>query len=121
MGPAGNGGASSVRRRMPHSEHGVMPPVTPPHYFRWMPRISTFYGIVIVMFWNDHDPPHFHATYGEYRAQISIWSGEEMGGRLPNRAKRLVKQWADLHRGELLANWRKAQAGLPLDKIDPLP
>lgn len=86
-----------------------------------MPRISTFYGIVIAMFWDDHVPPHFHAIYGEYDAQVLISSGEAMGGQLPPRAQHLVTEWAKLHRHELMENWRKARAGLPLDRIEPLP
>lgn len=86
-----------------------------------MPRISTFYGIVIAMFWADHEPPHFHAIYGEHDAQVLISSGEVIGGWLPRRAARLVTEWAELHRGELMANWRKARAGQPLDTIEPLP
>lgn len=73
------------------------------------------------MFWNDHDPPHFHAIYAEYDAQILISSGEVMGGELPMRAQQLVRTWTHLHREELLENWRKAREGLPLDTIDPLP
>ncbi len=86
-----------------------------------MPRISVFYGIVIAMFWNDHDPPHFHAIYGEHDAQISIWSGTILGGRLPRRAERLVKEWTQLHRAELFDNWRRARNGEPLVRIEPLP
>lgn len=86
-----------------------------------MPRISAFYGIVIAMFRDDHPPPHFHATYGEHKAQILIATGEVMGGALPPRARRLVRKWTRLHRKELLEDWRMAQEGLPLDKIDPLP
>lgn len=86
-----------------------------------MPRISAFYGIVIAMFWADHEPAHFHAFYGEYDAQVLISSGEVMGGRLPRRAQRLVNEWTQLHRDELMENWRKARNGWPLDTIEPLP
>jgi hypothetical protein len=86
-----------------------------------MPRISAFYGIVITMYFNDHSPPHFHAIYGEWEAQVSIPTGEIFGGRLPPRARRLVEEWRRLHRVELLQEWAKAQSGLPLDRIAPLP
>lgn len=86
-----------------------------------MPRISAFYGIVIAMYFNDHSPPHFHAIYGEWEAQISIATGVIVGGRLPPRARRLVEEWRRLHRVELLQDWAKAQSGLPLDRIAPLP
>lgn len=68
-----------------------------------------------------HPPPHFRAIYGEYKAQVLIESGEIMGGELPRRARRMVGEWAELHRGELMENWRKAREGLPPDKIEPLP
>lgn len=85
-----------------------------------MPRISAFYGIVISMYFDDHDPPHFHATYGEYRARILIESLQPMDRGLPTRALRLIDEWATLHQGELRANWDRAQARQPLSTIDPL-
>ncbi len=86
-----------------------------------MPRISAFYGIVITMYYRDHHPPHFHAIYGEYEAQIVIETLEPLAGMLPLRALRLVREWAEMHRDELEANWAKAEARLPLDTIEPLP
>jgi len=86
-----------------------------------MPKISRFYGIVIEMFFTDHAPPHFHARYGGDEALVAITSGEIIGGRLPPRAMRLVREWLDLHRDELNANWERAQVPEPLRQIDPLP
>lgn len=86
-----------------------------------MPRISAFYGIVITMYFRDHDPPHFHAVYGEHQAQIVISSLEPLFGELPPRALRLVREWAALHRPELEANWERARAREPLANIEPLP
>ena len=86
-----------------------------------VPRISAFYGIVITMYYRDHNPPHFHAVYGEYQAQIVISTLELLSGELPARASRLVREWADLHRIELEANWGKARARESLDTIAPLP
>lgn len=86
-----------------------------------MPRISEFYGIVIAMFWTEHPPPHFHAIYGEYKAQVLIESGDIMGGELPTRQQRMVSEWAQLHHDELMENWRKAREGLAPDRIEPLP
>ena len=86
-----------------------------------MPRISAFYGIVISMYFDDHDPPHFHATYGEHRARILIESLESMDSGFPVRALRLVREWAALHLSELTLNWDRARARKPLDTIDPLP
>jgi hypothetical protein len=85
-----------------------------------VPRISTFYGIVIAMYYRDHHPPHFHAIYGEYEAQIVIETLEPLAGGLPLRALRLIREWAEMHREELEANWAKAERHLPLDTIEPL-
>ena len=86
-----------------------------------MPRISAFYGIVITMYYADHSPPHFHARYGEFQAQIEISSGRILNGHLPNRAAQLVDEWCQLHRAELAADWDLAIAERPLVIIDPLP
>ena len=60
-----------------------------------MPRVSEFYGIFIYFYNNDHLPPHFHAIYGSFEAEVAIESGEVIAGYLPTRARQLVKQWAD--------------------------
>jgi Domain of unknown function (DUF4160) len=86
-----------------------------------MPRVSWFYGVTVWMYRPDHPPPHFHAQYGEQWAQISIEQRRLLGGSLPPRALRLVRQWARLHEAELQANWDRAQALQPLEPIDPLP
>jgi len=85
-----------------------------------MPEISRFYGIVIKMFFDDHNPPHFHALYGEYEVLININSFGVFAGKLPPRALGLVIEWATQHRDELLNNWEKAQRQEPLSKIEPL-
>jgi hypothetical protein len=69
-----------------------------------MPRISEFYGIVIYMYFDDHNPPHFHAIYGGSEAEIEISSLAVRDGHLPNRALGLVRSWARACREELLAN-----------------
>jgi hypothetical protein len=86
-----------------------------------MPRISTFYGIVITMYFDDHNPPHFHAAYGEHSAKILIATGEPFEGELPRRAQRFVHEWARLHRAELERNWTLARSHHPPASIDPLP
>jgi hypothetical protein len=86
-----------------------------------MPRISTFYGISITMYWRDHNPPHFHATYGEFSAKIAIDTGAVFEGDLPRRAQRFVAEWAELHRVELERNWELARSREALATIDPLP
>lgn len=89
-----------------------------------MPRISSFYGIVITMY-HDETPhsgrPHFHAIYGGEEASFDIESLELIVGDLPPRARRLVLEWARAHRGELLANWTRAREHQPVRKIKPLP
>lgn len=85
-----------------------------------MPRISSFYGITIAMYFNDHAPPHFHVTYAGREASIRLGDHGIMEGDLPSRAARLVRHWARLHAGELRANWLKAREGLPLDTIPGL-
>jgi Domain of unknown function (DUF4160) len=85
-----------------------------------MPRLSVFYGIIIYMYRPDHPPPHFHAEYGEFVAQIELGSLEILNGSLPPRALRLVREWARLHPDELAENWALAQALEPLVPIDPL-
>ena len=84
-------------------------------------RISAFYGIVIAMYYRDHAPPHFHAVYGEREATIVISTLAVLSGDLPPRALRLVQEWAELHRTELVTNWNAARAHAPLASIEVLP
>jgi hypothetical protein len=84
-----------------------------------MPEISRFLGIIIAMFYRDHSPPHFHAIYGEYDITVEIESGI-INGRFPKRALRLVFEWLELHKDELLENWRLAEERRPLNNIQPL-
>ena len=85
-----------------------------------MPRISEFYGIVIAMFYNDHEPAHFHAVYGEFRALVDIDTAQLLQGELTPRARGLVREWAELHRAELLENWERARRHERLNRIAPL-
>jgi hypothetical protein len=85
-----------------------------------MPEISRFYGIIISIYYNDHDPPHFHAKYGEMRGCFSLPNLELIEGKLPRRVISLVLEWAFEHRQELLNNWNLAVSKKPLNKINPL-
>jgi hypothetical protein len=85
-----------------------------------MPEISRFFGIVIKMFFDDHNPPHFHAEYGDDLALIDIRSLAVFSGRLSPRVTGLVIEWATLHQRELLADWERAQTHEELQKIAPL-
>ena len=71
-----------------------------------MPVISSFYGILIKMYFGDHTPPHFHAEYAEFSAQIAIGNFAIINGYLPPKAMALVIEWATLHKEELLNNWQ---------------
>lgn len=86
-----------------------------------MPRLSTFYGIVIWIYRPDHPPPHFHAQYGAETAQIELGTLRVLNGSLPARALAPVRQWAGLHPGELQQNWELAQRLEPLVAVAPLP
>jgi len=85
-----------------------------------MPVISRFYGISIMMFFKDHNPPHLHAKYEGKIAVFNIKSGRIMGGNLPPLAKRLIREWAKQHQKELLENWERAQKDGKLKNIKPL-
>ncbi|MFN3231712.1 MAG: DUF4160 domain-containing protein [Alphaproteobacteria bacterium] len=82
-----------------------------------MPIISTFFGITIRMYFADHAPPHFHALYQGLEAFISIETGEVLEGQLPNKARRLVREWCLDHRAELMENWSRGQSLEPMDRI----
>lgn len=85
-----------------------------------MPTLSVFYGIIIQMFWDDHAPPHFHATYGEYEALIDIRTLEVIRGELPRRALVLVLEWAQERRSELNESWDLCRKKQSPKKIQPL-
>ena len=84
-----------------------------------MPEISRFLGIVIGMFFNEHGSPHFHAAYGEYEVTVEVETGT-VHGEFPKRALRLVLEWAQLHKQELLEDWQLARQGQGLKRIAPL-
>ena len=84
-----------------------------------MPEISRFLGVVIRMYYRDHAPPHFHATYGEYEITVEIETGVTEG-RFPRRALSAVLEWTADHQRELWDNWERARREEPLKKIDPL-
>jgi Domain of unknown function (DUF4160) len=86
-----------------------------------VPRISSFYGIDIEMYFDDHAPPHFHARYGGQEALILIETGDLYAGALPGRALRLVREWLAAHHDELARNFDRGVALEPLETIAPLP
>ena len=84
-----------------------------------MPEISRFYGIIIQMFFMDHNPPHFHISYGDYKAVVTI-DEVTVQGNMPARALKLVFEWMEIHKDELNENWELAQNGKLPNKIEPL-
>jgi len=84
-----------------------------------MPEISRFLGIVIFMNFNDHNPPHFHAKYGDFQITVDIGSGI-VEGKFPKRALAHVMEWYEQHREELLENWNSLEKTGAFKKIQPL-
>jgi hypothetical protein len=84
-----------------------------------MPELSRFLGIVIFMHFNEHNPPHFHAKYSEYEIIVEINSGI-VDGKFPKRALKLVIEWYEEHKKELLDNWNLIQEEGKYNKINPL-
>lgn len=85
-----------------------------------MPEISLFYGIRITMYYDDHNPPHFHVEYAGNKAIIDILNASVMRGALPNKQLKLVLAWCVLHQDELMQNWELSKQSLPLNRINPL-
>jgi hypothetical protein len=84
-----------------------------------LPRIAEFSGIVIAMFYNDHEPPHFHAITRESRAVIAIEPARLLAGDLPLRLRGRVMEWTTAHRSDLIQNWARARRHEPLRPIEP--
>jgi hypothetical protein len=84
-----------------------------------MPEISRFYGIIIKMFYNEHNPPHIHVEYQDYKAIITLKEGI-VEGKMPKIALRLVFEWMEIYKEELLMNWDNIEKKIPLKSINPL-
>jgi hypothetical protein len=85
-----------------------------------MPEICRFYGIIIRMYYDDHNPPHFHALYGDDEAWVNINTLAVFSGSLPARALVLVVEWASMHQDELQRDWELARKQAKLERIAPL-
>ena len=85
-----------------------------------MPEISRFFGIVIRMYYDDHNPPHFHALYAGAEAQVGIDPIMIIEGKLPNRASSMVLEWAAIHQRQLMLNWRRLRSDQAAERIEPL-
>lgn len=87
-----------------------------------MPTISMFFGIIVRMYCGtaEHNPPHIHVYYQDFKAMFDIGTGDIMEGDFPPRQARLVVAWIELHREDLLADWELASQGELPFKIEPL-
>lgn len=89
-------------------------------YRDFMPTVCRFYGMIIQMYYNDHDPPHFHVIYNEFKAVIAINDLSVLFGDLPPKAIGLVMEWARTRKSELLHDWNLGKQKQPLEPISPL-
>ena len=87
-----------------------------------MPTLSMFFGIIIRMYYapKEHNPPHIHVYYQDYKAIVNILNCELMEGELPTRQVRLVLAWVEIHTEELIADWNLCQNGEKPFSIEPL-
>ncbi len=82
-----------------------------------MPEITRFYGIIIkIFFTNEHNPPHFHAVYGEFNGSFNIKTLEMEEGDLPKKAQNLIREWAEEYKDDILNMWNSKT----LKKLPPL-
>ena len=84
-----------------------------------VPTVSRFFGIVVFLNYRDHQPPHFHATYGDDEVTVEIRGGT-VTGTMSKRALRLVLEWAEIHEEALMQNWDLAREHKALVPIPPL-
>lgn len=85
-----------------------------------MPEISLFFGIRVTMYYEDHNPPHFHAEYGKYKVLVDINEAVVFKGSFPSKQLKLILAWCVLHQDELMQNWELSKDAKPLNKISPL-
>ena len=85
-----------------------------------MPTICMFRGIKIYINWREHQPPHFHATYGGEEVIVDIRDLEVIEGSLPGKQLKMLLGWAALRQDELMENWLLAEKNQELFPIDPL-
>ncbi len=85
-----------------------------------MPVISRFLGVAIYMYWNDHNPPHFHAVWNEHEAIIAIDSAKVIAGEMPPNKLKYIENWCKINKLLLMENWELARQEKPLKKIEGL-
>ena len=84
-----------------------------------MPEICRFFGIIVSLYWKDHNPPHIHFSYGDYECSISVLD-RVVDGQAPVKVIAQVNDWIDLHAAEILPVWEKGQIGAKLNKLEPV-
>ncbi len=87
---------------------------------RIVPTLSSFYGIMIRMYYREHEPAHFHADYQGQQGTFDFMGNPIAGAFRSRTALRLIREWSQLHRAELERNWERMKAGEALDRIEPL-
>ena len=85
-----------------------------------MPEVSRFFGIIIRMYYDEHNPPHFHAEYQGSKAVFDLNGNMTKGDLKSKTARKLVREWVDLHNEEIIHNWELAMNDQQLNKIAPL-
>lgn len=87
-----------------------------------MPTISMFFGIIIRMYFapKEHQPAHVHTYYQEYKLIVNIEDTEVTEGQMPPRQLRLIQAWIEIHKDELMADWKLCQNGEKPFQIEPL-
>lgn len=85
-----------------------------------MPTIAVVHGILIILYFNDREPAHFHARGADFHARIRILDGSviDMEGRLTARHRHQLREWALAHRDELMENWQRVRAGEVPRRLD---
>ena len=85
-----------------------------------MPTISRFFGITVMIYNNDHPPPHIHVRYGEANACVRIDNGKRLNGKFPRKQLALVTEWVNSNRALLIETWNLALAHETVTQIEPL-
>jgi hypothetical protein len=85
-----------------------------------MPTIAIVDGILIVLYFNDHAPPHFHAQGADFHARIRISDGSviDAEGRISSGQRRRLQEWTLAHREQLMENWTRVRAGEVPRRLD---
>jgi Domain of unknown function (DUF4160) len=86
---------------------------------RGLPQISRFRGLSILLYFDDHPPPHFHVRAGDTDAIVVIRSGR-IEGRVSSAQRALLERWRKEHVLELIQNWKRAAHHEPIHRIEPL-